>query len=83
MRRSFMSGFRSTWAFLDDVPSNPAERQARLSEWFRGEYALRGNKFSGRVTDPAVHFVEAFEISEHGARLTDDRRNLLFPFPHF
>ena len=68
---------------LATVPTDSGERKALMTEWFQGGYALKAEKFVGRVTDPSVVFVEAFEISEYGAKLTDDRRQLLFPFRNY
>lgn len=68
---------------LDHVPADRAARKELVAGWFRQGYALKPDRFPGRVPDASVAFVEAFEVSEYGAKLTDERRNLLFPFPHY
>ncbi|MBX9656745.1 PIG-L family deacetylase [bacterium] len=68
---------------LDNVPTDPSARKKLVADWFQDGYALKSIQFRERVHDASVTFVEAFEISEYGAKLTDERRNLLFPFPTY
>jgi hypothetical protein len=68
---------------LDNVPGDLADRKKLVAGWFQDGYALKADQFPGRVHDASVTFVEAFEISEYGAKLTDERRNRLFPFPTY
>jgi LmbE family N-acetylglucosaminyl deacetylase len=65
---------------LGEVPADAGERKGMLREWYVRQYALRAEAFPGRVGDPEVRLVEAFEISEYGAPLDDAARSQLFPF---
>lgn len=65
---------------LDAVPADPRERKRLLREWYVGRYALRAEAFPGRIDDPDVQLVEAFEISEYGPPLDAAARERLFPF---
>lgn len=65
---------------LGEIPADPVSRLSLLKSWYVENVAVAATEFSGRVTDPAVRFLEAFEISEYGSPLTKELREKLFPF---
>jgi LmbE family N-acetylglucosaminyl deacetylase len=64
---------------LESVPADPSARRAMLSTWYRESYCLKACDLG--LSDRACGtLVEAFEISEYGLPMSDERRRAIFPF---
>lgn len=72
--------------YLDQVPQKEEERLAwltrRLKERFAmpEEYRDIAASLYGAERAAGIQYAEAFEVCEYGSPLTDEHRNVLFPF---
>lgn len=72
---------------LDQVPEIEAERRAWLGERYKVRFTQMADLYRDRLVERygqergnRVRYVEAFEGSEHGARLTEENLGRLFAF---
>lgn len=71
----------------DQVPKEPAARKEWLAERLRQRIAPLAERYREQIIETygearggAVNYIEAFEVSEYGARLDATTRAELFPF---
>jgi LmbE family N-acetylglucosaminyl deacetylase len=74
--------------YLQDVPEKREERRGWLAnrrvipgaQRIADQYREKLIELYGKEKGSKVRFAEAFQVSEYGGSLTDNNRNLLFPF---
>ncbi len=72
---------------LDQVPQGEDERRAWMAKNRSRAFVATADKYRdrlialyGRAHGNKVKYSEAFEVCEYGSSLTEERRNILFPF---
>lgn len=86
-RSQFYEWLAYNHRFEDELPDDDMGRRAWLGPRFRARIASLADRFREQINATygvdrggRVEWVEAFEVCEYGAPLTDDNRGKLFPF---
>lgn len=84
-RSQFYDWLAYNHRYEDQLPDDDAGRRSWLGEWFRARVAPLADQFRSQIAetygaDANVEWIEAFEVCEYGAPLTEENRGKLFPF---
>lgn len=86
-RSQFYDWLAYNHRYEEQLPADDAGRRAWLGEWFRSVVAPLSVRYRERLVATygeerghRIRYIEAFELSEYGAGLSESERRRLFPF---